>query len=449
MNQRVLVAAVVCAALFASPTMVLGQDANKPPNIVLIMADDLGYGDVGWHGGPYKTPNLDKLAGAGVRLTQHYSLPVCSPTRSSLLTGRFNSRFGCISPTNARVLPFDTVTLARALQSLGYRTALIGKWHLGSLPEWGPQRYGFDHSYGSLAGGVSSYGHVYKKGEFVRTWHRHGKLIEEEGHVTDLITREAIGFIKANRDRPFLLYVPYTAVHLPIDEPKAWLDRYAHEPDEAKRQYGACISHMDDGVGKIVNALRQTEQLDNTLIIFLSDNGGSTGTENNDTRYAGMHPSFRIPSLNGILRGKKATLYEGGIRTPALIYWAGRLKGRDERTPIHVADWFPTLAALTGYQPKQDLQWDGANVWPVIAGERKLGPRALYWAGPGAAFAVRHGDLVLLRHKGKQDELYDLANDPSQKNDLAAAQPQRLQELVAILQRVSANDNDAKVREKK
>jgi len=447
MFRRVLVLAVGGLASLAWPAAA-GQETKKP-NIVLIMADDLGYGDVGWHGGPYRTPHLDKLAGAAVRLEQHYSLPVCSPTRSSLLTGRFNSRFGCISPTNARVLPFDTVTMGRALQSLGYRTALIGKWHLGSRPEWGPQRYGFDHSYGSLAGGVSSYGHVYKKGEFAQTWYRNAKLIEEEGHVTDLITKEAVSFIEAKRDGPFFLYVPYTAVHLPIDEPKEWLDRYAGEKDDAKRHYGACISHMDDGVGKIVQALEKAGQLDNTLVIFLSDNGGSTGTQNNDTRYAGTHPAFRIPALNGILRGKKATLYEGGIRTPAFVFWSGRLKGRDERTPVHVADWFPTLAGVAGYEAKQDLKWDGANVWPVIAGHKQIGPRTLYWAGPGGSFALRHGDLVLLRHKGKQDEVYDLAKDPRQEHDLAATQPQRVEQLVRLMERVAENDNDAKVKAEK
>src|SRR4029077_19158678 len=175
-------------------------------------------------------------------------LPVCSPTRSSLLTGRFNGRFGCTGPTNDRVLPFDTVTIARALRFIGYHTALIGKWHLGSKPEWGPPLYGFDHSYGSLAGGVSSYGHIYKNGEFAKTWHRNGKLIEEKGHVTDLLTKEAVEFIEKKRAGPFFLYVPYTAVHLPIDEPKEWLDKYAEEKDEGMRYYGACISHMDDGV---------------------------------------------------------------------------------------------------------------------------------------------------------------------------------------------------------
>jgi arylsulfatase A-like enzyme len=348
---------VACAALVVLSMLPPSAHAgDEKPNLVLVMADDLGYGDVGWHGGPYKTPHLDKLAKEGVRLEQHYSLPVCSPTRSALLSGRFNSRFGCTNPQNPRVFPFDTTTLAGALKSVGYETALVGKWHLGSKPEWGPQKYGFDHSYGSLAGGVTSYTHVYKTGEFAQTWHRNGELIEEEGHVTDLLTKEAVRFVEKKRSGPFFLYVPYTAVHLPIDEPKEWLDLYAKETDLGVRQYGACVSHLDDGVVKILAALDRAGVRENTIVLFISDNGGSIDTQNNDPQYAGTHPTFKIPARNGTLRGKKGTVYEGGIRTPGIVSWPGRLKPRDELSPIHVADWFPTLAAVAGYKPKDDLK---------------------------------------------------------------------------------------------
>jgi arylsulfatase A-like enzyme len=434
------------AALMILFNVVAAAAGTPRPNIVLVMADDLGYGDVGWHGGPYQTPHLDQLAKASVRLEQHYSLPVCSPTRSALLSGRFNSRFGCTNPTNDRVFPFDTTTLASALRSVGYETALIGKWHLGSKTEWGPQKYGFDHSYGSLAGGVTSYSHVYKTGPFAETWHRNGTLIEEEGHVTDLLTREAVQFIEKKRSGPFFLYVPYTAVHLPIDEPKEWLDRYASETDLGIRQYGACVSHLDDGVGKILAALDRTGARANTIVLFISDNGGSTGTQNNDPKYAGTHPTFNIPARNGLLRGKKGTVYEGGIRTPGIISWPGHLKARDEHSPIHVADWFPTLAAVVGYRPQADLKWDGSDRWPVLTGTAKPGLRTLYWLGPGGnSLALRHGDLVLVQQKGKPDELYDLNTDPGQKQDLAAKRPQTIQELTVLLKKVRERDNDAKV----
>jgi arylsulfatase A-like enzyme len=438
---------LACAALFLGclPLAALAEDGPRP-NFVVIMADDLGTGDVGWHGGPYQTPHLDKLAAGGIRLEQHYSLPVCSPTRSALLSGRFNSRFGCTNPTNSRVYPFDITTLGGALQSVGYETALIGKWHLGSKPEWGPQKYGFDHSYGSLAGGVTSHSHVYKTGEFSVTWHRNGELIEEEGHVTDLLTQEAVRFIEKQRSGPFFLYVPYTAVHLPIDEPVQWLKLYDGEADLGVRQYGACVSHLDDGVGKILAAIDKAGMRDNTVVLFLSDNGGSTGTQNNDPKYAGTHPSFKIPAHNGELRGKKGTVYEGGIRTPAIIAWPGKLKPRDEQSPIHVADWFPTLASLAGYKAPHDLNWDGADRWPILTGSAQPQSRVLYWLGPGGnSLALRRGDLVLIRQKGKPDELYDLARDPNQTTDLAAKRPETIHELSDLLANVSERDNDAKV----
>jgi arylsulfatase A-like enzyme len=438
----------IAALLLATFAPAAARAAEKP-NIVIVMADDLGWGDVGWRGGPYKTPHLDRLAKQSVRLEQHYSLPVCSPTRSALLSGRFNSRFGCTNPQNPRVFPFDTVTLASAFKSVGYETALVGKWHLGSKPEWGPQKYGFDHSYGSLAGGVTAYTHVYKTGEFAQTWHRNGKLIEEEGHVTDLLTKEAVQFIEKKRSGPFFLYVPYTAVHLPIDEPKEWLDLYAKEPDLGVRQYGACVSHLDDGVGKIVAALDRAGARENTIVLFISDNGGSTDTQNNDPQYAGTHPTFRIPAKNGTLRGKKGTVYEGGIRTPGIVSWPGKLKPRDEHSPIHVADWFPTLAGPAGYKPKGDLKWDGQDRWPVLTGAAKPEPRVLYWLGPGGnSLALRKGDLVLIRQNKKPDELYDLAADPDQKTDLAAKRPETVAELAELLKKVSERDNDAKVTSK-
>lgn len=447
MSRMPVVLALVGWGLTSTLSVTWASEPEKKPNIVVIMADDLGTGDVGWHGGPYKTPHLDRLAKESVRLEQHYSLPVCSPTRSSLLSGRFNSRFGCTNPTNARVFPFDTVTLASALKSVGYETALVGKWHLGSKSEWGPQKYGFDHSYGSLAGGVTSYSHVYKMGEFATTWHRDGKLIEETGHVTDLLTRDAIAFLETKRSGPFFLYVPYTAVHLPIDEPKEWLDLYAKEPDLAVRQYGACVSHLDNGVGKILAALTRLGLRENTIVLFISDNGGSIGTQNNDTKYAGTHPTFKIPARNDPFRAGKGTVYEGGIRTPGLISWPGRLKARAENAPIHVADWFPTFAGLAGYRPEKDLKWDGLDRWPILTGATQAQPRVLYWLGPGGnSLALRQGDLVLIRQKGKPDQLYDLATDPSQKEDLAMKRPEEVKKLVVVLEEVSRNDNDAKVR---
>ncbi|MCP4639301.1 MAG: sulfatase-like hydrolase/transferase, partial [bacterium] len=195
------------------------------------------------------------LAGEGLELTQHYVAPVCSPTRTGLITGRCWSRFGVTTPQNEVALPSDTMTVARALKNAGYDTCLTGKWHLGSLPKWGPNHYGFDHSYGSLAGGVSPWNHRYKKGPYTYTWHRNEELLDVSGHVTDLITDEGVDWIEARGSNPFFLYVPFTAVHLPVKEPEKWLNRVPDAIEgEVPRHYAACVMHLDDSVGRIVAA---------------------------------------------------------------------------------------------------------------------------------------------------------------------------------------------------
>jgi len=438
---------LIPACLFAC----LLQAAPKP-NIVFIMADDLGWADVAFHGGNAPTPHLDKLAREGVEMTRHYVAPVCSPTRTGLMTGRFWSRFGVTSPQNERALPWDTITLPSALKAAGYETALTGKWHLGSLPEWGPNHYGFDHSYGSLAGGVGPYNHFYKQGPYSVTWHRNGKLITEDGHVTDLITGEAVKWISGRGDKPFFLYVPYTAVHLPVKEPRSWLDRVpAAIMDEVERHYAACVMHLDDSVGRIITALEQAGKRQNTLLIFTSDNGGST-SQNNDTKYpADDYPKGALPGSNLPLRGKKGDLHEGGIRVPTVASWPGVLKPGRFEDPAHISDWMPTFCALAGHAPERDLKWDGVNIWPALSGEGALVARSLYWTAPGfRSRAVLEGGWKLVTTKGKpgepeQAELFDLNTDPGEARDLASSQPERAAALRATLEKLAASDNDSKV----
>jgi arylsulfatase A-like enzyme len=435
--------------LIAAPTLAAAPATASPPrpNIIVIVADDLGWNDVGYHGSKIKTPNLDRIAKEGVRLEQHYVAPVCSPTRSALMSGRYWSRFGVISPTNDQCLPFGTTTLASALKSKGYETAITGKWHLGSLPAQGPNHFGFDHSYGSLAGGCGPFNHRYKQGPYTHTWHRNEKLIEEPGHITDLIAGEAIQFIEKKRggDARFFLYVPFTAPHLPIKEPKEWEEFNSHLADPAMRLYAACVSHMDDGVGRILEAVRRAGHAEDTLVVFSSDNGGSTDVQNNDTKYPeDGYANVRLPASNSPLRGKKAQVYEGGIRVPALAYWPGRLQPAAVNAPIHIVDWMPTLCGLAGYTPEKDLKWDGHNVWSVVSGvEKAPPPRTLYWVGPGKNVAFRDGDMKLIVNQGKSPELYDLAADPYEKTDLAAAQPDRVKQLRASLAKVAERDRDA------
>ena len=331
--------------------------AAESPNIVFIIADDLGWADVAFHGGNAPTPNLDRLAREGMELTQHYVAPVCSPTRTGLMTGRCWSRFGVTSPQNERALPWDTFTLPRALKSAGYDTCLTGKWHLGSLPEQGPNHFGFDHSYGSLAGGVSPWNHSYKQGKFSRTWHRDEKLIEETGHVTDLIAKEAVQWIEARGDKPFFLYMPFTAVHLPIKEPAEWL---AHVPatitGDVPRHYAACVMHLDDAVGRILAALEKKGVRNNTIVVFTSDNGGST-VENNDLQYPDDNcPNGKLTGNNQPLRGQKGTVYEGGTRVPAILSWPGHVKAGKFTGVAQITDWMPTFCTLTGITPAKDLK---------------------------------------------------------------------------------------------
>lgn len=449
-TQAILLVTVVVPQIISSPPLSAGEGSR--PNIVFIMADDLGWRDVAFHGGNVATPNLDRLAAASVELTQHYVAPVCTPTRVGLLTGRYWSRFGITTPRNERCLPWDTVTLPKALSDAGYDTCLIGKWHLGSLPEWGPNHFGFQHSYGSLAGGVNALGHYYKKGPYSRTWHRNEELTVEKGHVTDLLTAEAVKWISERGERPFFLYVPFTAVHLPVDEPQEWLDRVPKEiQGEVPRHYAACIMHMDDSVQKILVALRDAGFAENTMVVFTSDNGGSTA-ENNDTRYPfNTYPAGRLTGNNFPLRGKKGDVYEGGIRVPTLVHWPGKLSPGKLSSPMHICDWMPTFCHLAEYKPAADLHWDGQDVGPTIAGIGKLEPRPLYCAGTNfRSAALRDGDWKLVvRGKGDKAsrELFNLADDPEEKRNLAAEMPDRVTSLTKKLSAAARNDGDVKVSE--
>ncbi len=429
------------------------EDTPAPgarPNFVFIMADDLGWADVEFHGGNAPTPHLDQLAATGLELTQHYVAPVCSPTRTGLLTGRCWSRFGVTNPQNERALPWETVTLPRALTEAGYETCLTGKWHLGSLPEWGPNHFGFAHSYGSLAGGVGPWDHFYKQGPYQVTWHRNETLLQEPGHVTDLIADEAVEWIAARGERPFFLYVPFTAVHLPVKEPAEWLERVpSHIEGDVARHYAACIMHLDAAVGRIVQALEDRGVRQKTLVIFTSDNGGSTAG-NNDQKYpADEYPEGKLPGNNRPLRGEKGQLYEGGIRVPTIANWPGRLPPGQCTTPLHITDWMPTFCALAGHAPAQDLKWDGRNAWPALTGEAPAADRVLYWTAPGfRASAVRYGPWKLIAHaadQGPKYELYHLERDPQEATNLAEREPARLADLQQRLAEIARTDRDSVV----
>ena len=438
----------LCAFWFSASLVAVAATSSKP-NIVFIMADDLGWADVAFHKGNAPTPHLDKLARESVELTQYYAAATCSPTRAALMTGRNWSRFGLGGPDNRRALPADTVTLPRALKAMGYETALTGKWHLGSKPEWGPNHYGFDYSYGSLAGGVGPYDHFYKEGEYKTTWHRNEKLITEQGHVTDLITKEAVQWIGARKSVPFFLYVPYTAVHLPLKEPKEWLDKVpASITGEIPRQYAASIMHLDDSVGQILAALDKAGKRENTIVVFTSDNGGSWAENANQPYPKDNYPQGKIPGNNLPWRGQKGDLYDGGTRVATIVSWPARLRPAKIDQPMQVVDWMPTFCALVGYKPERDLKWDGLNMWDSITGEKKdRVSRLLYWT-QNQASSVRDGDWKLIVNpgagkKGGKTELFDLATDPYEKTDLAAKMPEKVAEMQRKLAQVAKADRDA------
>jgi arylsulfatase A-like enzyme len=445
MKQRGNVARCLAAIVAGAWCCAEAAEAAKP-NILLIVADDLGWADVGWHGGIFKTPNLDRLAKEGVMLERHYVQPVCSPTRTALMSGRWTSRFGphVLNPTNLRAFPPGTVTLASALKQCGYATYLSGKWHLGSRPEWCPNHYGFDHSYGSLAGAVDPWEHTYRKGEYMKSWHRDGVLIEEKGNATELVAKQACAWIREKR-APWFVYVPFQAVHIPIDAPEQYKKLYAGEDfggDEAKadavRRYGGFVSQMDAKVGEFVAALDETGQRGNTLVVFTSDNGGTPALAN---AYAGQTPPLKVAvSSNLPLRGNKGQLYEGGVRVAAFANWPGRLAPRALSAPLHAADWMPTLTALAGWKPEAAPAFDGRDVWPLLAGaEEKPAPRTIYIPLSNGA-AVLRGEWKLIEHGKKKPELYRITADPFEKEDLAQREPERVSELQAVLAELRRGD---------
>ena len=227
-----------------------------------------------FHGSEIKTPNIDLLAKNGIQLNRFYVNPTCSPSRASLLTGMPASRMGIVAPISGRsekTLPDSLVTLPQALKKAGYKTALMGKWHLGLKPESGPKAYGFDYSYGFLHGQIDQYSHHYKNGD--PSWHRQGKLIEEEGHATDLITKEALNWLSENKSQNFFLQLAYSAPHVPLQEPEEWKNKYNFIENESRKDYAAAMSHLDDAIGKVLKKLEQLNLKENTIILFLSDNG--------------------------------------------------------------------------------------------------------------------------------------------------------------------------------
>jgi arylsulfatase A-like enzyme len=437
-------AAPLSAAAPADPAAV------QRPNMLVIVADDLGWGHVGWQNPKVQTPHLDRLANEGVKLDRHYVAPVCSPTRVAFMTGRYWSRFGVNGPlpsepeSKARAMPPGTETIASSLQAAGYRTALIGKWHLGASIEDGPERFGFEYFYGLRVGGMTPLTHKWLGvGESV-LW-RNADTIQENGHATDLFAREAAQWIDGTDDGPFFLYLAFTSPHVPLQEPDRWMGLYKEvAPDLSHQLYWASISHLDDAVGQVMAAVERRGQRDNTLVVFFGDNGAPG--QRNLMQVKADHAAYldvTLPGGNLPFRGKKGDLYEGGIRTPAFASWPARLRPGTCTLPLHVTDWMPTLRGIADHRLDGDFRWDGQDILPILTGsDPQAGSRTIYAKGTQRDQSLIQDDWKLIVRPNKF-ELFHLTDAPGETADLAAEKPNIVQRLKTLLDAETANDGDA------
>lgn len=447
---------VFLALVLLASAECIGGESTQPlrPNIVFFLADDLGWTDVGWHGSEIQTPHLDRLAGAGAKLERFYVQPVCSPTRAALLTGRYPMRHGLqvgvVRPWAQYGLPLEERTLPQALREVGYTTAICGKWHLGHFrPEYLPTRRGFDRQYGHYNGALDYFTHQRDGGH---DWHRNDRENRDEGYTTVLLGDESVRLIEQqDASKPLFLYIPFNAPHTPLQALEEDLQRYAHITDRQRRTYCAMVHRVDEQVGRVVAAIEKRGWTERTLFLFSSDNGGPLGQG----------------ATNGKLRAGKGTLYEGGVRVPACATWAGQIRpGTVVNEALHIVDWYPTLLRLAGASLEQKLPLDGRDAWDTITKGQPSPHEAILLNSAPTTGAVCVGDWKLVLNgqvpavapDGPQDasrpaaakkkkskaaatsgeeraELFNLASDPSEANNLAESQPEKLKELRQVLAR--------------
>jgi arylsulfatase A-like enzyme len=427
MNRRTFLRTSLSAVCLAGRA----PAAPSKPNVLILLADDLGWHDVGFHGSEIRTPNIDRLVSQGMRFDRAYSFPVCSPTRSGLMTGRSPMRLGVaytvIRPWSNYGVPVEERFLPQAFHDAGYQTSITGKWHLGhGYKKFLPRSRGFDHAYGHVNGAIDYFTHERDGG---LDWSRDGVSVREEGYSTFLLGTETIKLIKQrDKSRPFFHYLPFNAPHAPLQAPPEYLDRYANIKDESRRRYAAMTAAMDTTVGNVLAAVDEEGIADNTLVLFFSDNGGPLGSG----------------ATNTPLRAGKGTAFEGGIRVPAVMRWPGHLKpGSSTQQVLTMMDYFPTLAGAAGIQPGNTLPMDGRNLWPAITSGKAEQRDDIYFAvetGNVMRFAVHHREWKLVRevqHRGGEAKnyLFRIEEDPNEKNDVADKNPKLVADLVEGLER--------------
>ena len=422
-------ARVLCrlSLILASLGQALASTASQP-NIVIFYADDLGWGELGCQGftKDIPTPHIDSLAKNGMRFTSGYvAATYCSPSRAGLLTGRYPTRFGheFNSVANAVGLRSDQTTMATRLKALGYATAAVGKWHLGSQPENRPTRRGFDEFLGTLNNTP-----FFHPTAFIdsRVSNEVQAVKDPDFYTTDAYAERAVDWIGKNKDKPWFLYLPFNAQHAPLQAPKKYLERFPKFTDEKRQLFAAMMASMDDAIGRVMGSIRELGQEENTLVFFIADNGG---------------PTASTTSKNGPLRGFKMTTFEGGPRVPYIAQWKGKIPaGKTYDLPVMNLDVLPTAIAAAGGKPETSWQLDGVDLMPYLtAAETGRPHQTLYWRF-GPQWAIRDGDMKLVVSKGGsgRPELYNLATDIGESKDLAAGQPEKVKELQAMWDKWSA-----------
>ncbi len=444
-RRQILASTLAAQATFTAPAFISAQGRGERPNVMVIILDDLGCTDLGYLGATeMKTPHIDSLAKEAAVFTNWYSnAPVCAPARASVLSGRYPARAGV--PNNGGSLTPGIPTLGSQFKAAGYKTAAIGKWHLGSTDDTCPNGHGFSDFYGFHAGCIDFYSHRYYWGEprvtnFHDLWRNRTEIYEDGRYFTERITEETVAFLDASRAEPFCAYVAFNAPHYPMHAPEKYVERFSHLPLE-RRIYAAMVAAVDDGVGTIKEALRRNGQLENTVLVFVGDNGATT------ERRAGLNQDYATAGSNGPFRGFKFSVFDGGTHVPGFIHWPARVKARRLTTLAQSMDIVPSVLAAAGLSAPQGL--DGSSLLPVLLHDAASPHTELFWTNR-TQLAVRRGPWKLViggidydrRAEGNQaltgdDALFlsNLDEDPGESKNLRRANPKLVDELATLAQR--------------